>query len=155
MHYKRIGSILLIVTIASFHVALLHGGESPRNHNPERELRAVLNGLREAQLRNDIATLEQIYAEDYTLTEDDGTVFTKEQRIAAIAKLHFASSEVEDVKVRIYNGDAAIVNYSATVRFRDFKPETAFRGQVTSVFIKKEDRWQLVASIESPLNPSR
>ena len=156
MQRKRISLVLSIVTIAACYVTSVRGSESPaRNPSPEQEVRALLNQLREAQLRNDVGTLEQIYAEDYTLTEDDGIVFTKKQRIAAIGKLHFASSTLEDVRVRIYNGDAAIVNYKATVRFGDFKPETAFTGQVTSVFVKKEDRWQLVASHESSLNPNR
>ena len=69
----------------------------------EREVRQLLDQLREAQINNDVATLQGIYADDYILTEDDGLVFTKAQRMAAIGSLEFESSRLDDVKVRIYS----------------------------------------------------
>ena len=113
----------------------------------EREVRQLLDQLREAQIKNDVATLQGIYADDYMLTEDDGLVFTKVQRIAAIGSLKFESSRLDDVKVRIYS-DAAVVTARATVQFRS-PPTGPFQFQVTMVCVKMRGRWQLVASHES------
>lgn len=126
-------------------------GEANSRDQADREVKDRLDQLVEAQLKNDGPKLEQIYAEDYTLTEPDGTMFTKRERIAAIGDLHFASSEITDVRIRVYDEHTAIVNFRAAVRFRGFKPDTTFRGQVTSVFVKINGEWILVASHESEL----
>lgn len=155
MQAKRTTAVAAILIVAACCAGFCQvAGKKPQASGPEQEVRQLLDELREAQIRHDTAALDRIYADDYTLTEDDGTVFTKLQRIAAIRALEFASSEVAHVRVRIYNGDTAVINYRAEVRFR-VKPTGPFRGQVTSVAVKRQGRWQFVASHESSLRPNR
>lgn len=113
----------------------------------EQQVIQLMNKLKEAQMRNDVATLTSIYADEYTLTEGDGTVFTKSERMAAIAKLKFASSELEDIKVHVY-GNAAVMTCRATVKFLE-EPLGPFSFRVTIVFANKQGRWQVVAGQES------
>ena len=153
MRTKTIFKALVLATASIISLLPAQARKVPHG-KAEDEVRELLTQLREAQLRHDRAALERLYAEDYTLTEDDGSIFTKEQRIAAIGKLQFASSEIGDVRVRIYNGDTAVLNYRATVRFRSV-PAGPFTVQVTSVCVKRRGRWQFVAAHESFLRPNR
>ena len=140
--------VLLFVVAASPLVpAQVKGKKTSQYSKAEREVRVVMEQLREAQLRNDVATLNRIYADDYTLTEGDGTVFTKRQRIAAIGELRFESSKLDAVTVRIY-GDAAVMTSRATVKFLT-EPTGPFHVQVTIVFVKRQGRCQVVAGHES------
>ena len=109
--------------------------------------------LREAQIRNNAATLKRIYADEYTLTEGDGTVFTKSQRIAALGELKFDSNTLEDITVRTY-GNTAVLTSRATVRFRE-EPVGPFSVRVTIVFVRRDGRWQIVASHESCVDKPR
>ena len=151
MKMRRRFIAVLLAAGCAFAVAQGEGSKRETSNN-EREVRKLLDELRQAQMRHDLATLNRIYADDYTLTEDDGTLFKKQQRIAALGKLKFASSDVTNVRVRIYNGDAAVVNYTATVRFR-VQPTGPFTFQVTSVAVRTRGRWQLVAGHESFIRP--
>ena len=110
-----------------------------------------MDRLREAQLRNDVRTLQHIYADDYTLTESEGTMFNKAKRIAAIGRVKFDSIKLDDVKVRVY-GDAAVMTYRPTVKFLT-RPHGPFQFQVTSVFVKRGGSWQVVAGHESFISP--
>lgn len=118
----------------------------------EQEVLRSLLELKDAQLRRDLAALGDTYADDYTLTEDDGTVFTKAERISAIRELSFESIEFSDIKVRPY-GNAAVVTYRVTVRFRK-EPRGPFRVAVTMTWVKQASRWKVVASHESLVRSS-
>jgi len=139
--------LFFVIALSLLCPAQAKGKNISETSKAEQEVRAVMDRLREAQLRNDVSTLKRIYADDYTLTESEGTVFTKAERIAAIGKLKFDSIKLDDVKVRIY-GNAAVMTYRPTVNFLT-EPHGPFQFQVTSVFVKRGGSWQVVAGHES------
>lgn len=126
---------------------------SLRQRGAAQEVVASLYQLRDAQMRRDLEVLGRIYTDDYTLTEDDGTMFSKGERIAAISKLAFDAIEFEDIKVRTYS-TAAAMTYRVTARFQG-EPRGPFRFRVTMMWVKGPSGWQVAASHESFLESDR
>ena len=123
--------------------------QSKRDAAAVHQVLQLIDKLKEAQIHHDAATLKSIYADDYTLTEGDGTVFTKSQRITAIEKLKFDSIRYAEINLRTY-GNTAVLTSRATVRFRE-KPLGPFSVRVTIVVIRMDGRWQIVAAQESDI----
>jgi aspartate ammonia-lyase len=69
----------------------------------EREIRQVEEKRREALLRGDTTTLDQIFADEYIVTNQFGGVRTKTQMISDIKSgaLKFESAAEDDVVVRL------------------------------------------------------
>jgi uncharacterized protein DUF4440 len=96
-------------------------------------------------LVNDPAPLQHIIADDYLGTEPDGRRVTKKDLIADVkGPSEFSSSKVneDDITVRFY-GDTGIVNGSTDWVQKNGK---AGRWIWTDIAVKKNDRWQVVAS---------
>src|SRR6266404_9761462 len=71
----------------------------------EQEVRQTTEKYRTALLQRDAATLEQIWADDYTFTNGAGETHTKAERLAHLksgATSLDSISEDEDVNVRVY-----------------------------------------------------
>jgi hypothetical protein len=98
---------------------------------------------REALLQSDTATLDQIFADDYIVTNQFGQLQTKAQMISDLKSgaLKFESIVEDDVITRVY-GDAAVVTGRATSKHvgRD-----TTQVRFTRVYVKRQGRWQAVA----------
>ena len=129
------------------------GGSRPEA--VEAEVLAALTQFRTAVLQRDSMLLTRFYADDYVLTEDDGTVFSKPERLAVLldSQFHFDSIGFTDVMIRPY-GRAAVVTYLVTTKLRE-RPAETFRFQVTMVWVKQSFGWQVAASHESFLEVRR
>ena len=100
-----------------------------------------------AQQKNDTAALERIWADDFTFTNSSGEVQTKAQRLAEIksGELKFESISIDDVQVRVY-GDTAVVTGRGTVKGQRRGQDLTGQSRSTSVSVKKQGRWQVVAT---------
>jgi hypothetical protein len=100
-----------------------------------------------ALLRGDIDTLDRLWADQLLYPNDNGEVLTKTQRLAeARSRTHnFSVFRHDDLRVRIYNGNTAVVTgYSTTLK--------KYKGQVSrgprrfsAVWMRLDGRWQMVA----------
>ena len=112
----------------------------------EQDVRAAVARYRQALVKKDLATLEQIWSNDYFSINAHGVVRTKAQRLA---DLQSGATSVESVRhegemtVRIH-GDVAIVTSQITLVGRYNGKEVA--GEFHSTHIWKDDqgRWQLL-----------
>jgi ketosteroid isomerase-like protein len=108
----------------------------------------------DAAVAKNASVLERILADDWTYWDTQSHFKTKAQGIAEIK----GSSEecepvvLDDLAVRIY-GNAAVVTGREAGRCRDLKAGSAqsFHQRFTDVFIKRNGRWQCVATHESPI----
>ena len=99
-----------ITHVAILTVALLSFGRQQsaaqgEDAAAEREVRQTIQKYRTALLQRDAATLEQIWADDYTFTNGAGETLSKAQRLANLksgATSLGSISEDEDIKVRVY-----------------------------------------------------
>jgi len=105
-----------------------------------------------AQLRNDGAWFQRMFAEGYIFVMPDSTVITKDQFISDLVSrdLVWESVSATDTRVRIY-GDTAVVT-------GHFFGKGTFKGQrvnerqfFTSVWIKQNGRWQAISEHASNL----
>ena len=99
-------------------------------------------------LRGDKATFDRIVADDFTGTDESAKVRNKAQErelIQAPPASIKTSLTNEDVRVRIY-GDAAIVTGRIVVKPQlSGQAEISFQSRFTDTFLKRQERWQVVA----------
>lgn len=93
----------------------------------------------------DVAANERIVADDFFGTEPDGKRITKAELLAEVRTGEALASNrlnEDDVKVRFY-GQTAVVNGSESWKQKDGK---IGRFIWTDVFVKRNGKWQVVAS---------
>lgn len=111
----------------------------------EAEVRQIEGRRFEAIVRCDFAEIDRILADDLTYTHSSGRLETKAQFLAALQSgLRFEAIEPEEVLVRVY-GDAGLVTGRAQMRVRSQDRQTSFAVRFTTVYVKRQGRWQMVA----------
>ena len=118
-----------------------------------QELADIQQRLAKAWMTADRAAIERIIAPDWTLTGADGRLSTRADvlRDAFETKVHrIAVIEIDDVRVRLF-GDAAVVTgrTRGRGRYQDVPYDVSLR--FTDVFVRRDGRWQAVASHASLL----
>ncbi len=113
----------------------------------EQELIALEHEWAEAVTHNDMAKLEHIVGQEYTLTANGfpgRTRFTRQEWMATVPVYEVHSYDFRNVVVHAYD-DAAVVladlDMQATVRGSDRSGSFA----LTDVWVKRDGRWQVVA----------
>ena len=103
-----------------------------------------------ALLRADAAAWSRYLGDDWVLTYSDGTLVTKSMALADLKEgaLRIESFQLDDVKVRVY-GDTAVVTGQITEKSKFRDKDTSGVRRFTDVFVKRDGRWQAVASHES------
>jgi ketosteroid isomerase-like protein len=103
-----------------------------------------------AMVKADVDAFSRCVAEDWVLTTSDGSFVTKSIAQADLREgaLRIESFRLEDVTVRVY-GDAAVVLGLITEKSKLRGKDTSGKSRFTDVFVKRDGRWQAVASHES------
>ena len=120
----------------------------------EQTVMKIEKELLAAILKGDSSAFERQLADGYVSTGPDGTVEDKAQMIADIKSgdLKLQSATLDEAKVRVH-GDTAIVTYASadkgTYKGKDISGKTRW----TDVFIKRNGRWQVVATHGSRVIP--
>ena len=112
--------------------------------NADADVKKLLDDLAAAVSKNDVAALEKIYADDYTVVTATGDVQTKAQRLEAMkaGDLKFSGVAFTDVKVRTYGDTAvAIATSTGTTTMKGAAADASYR--VTFVANKGKDGWRL------------
>jgi ketosteroid isomerase-like protein len=110
----------------------------------DSELKALEQQWLEAYVKGDTAFLKTVEAEDWTLTDSDGTTMTKAQDIKELGDKTFVckSAAMSDAKVKMLGDNYAYVTGSvkmkATYKGKDIDGDY----RVVDVFEKKDGKWQ-------------
>src|SRR5262245_16756300 len=117
-------------------------------HGAEKEIRALEQLWNEARARADIATLDRVLADEWTVTHANGTTDTKARYLADLksgARKFTGAVTEKDVVVRFY-GDTAIVTGSSdsTVSLNGQAQGGALH--FTRVFVKRDGVWKMVVT---------
>lgn len=148
----RIVPVAVLLTLAA--TCLAFGQEaavntkgSHSNSAMEQEIQRLHREYVHAQLTNNIAMLERIWADDHIFTNTFGIVQTKAERLADAKSGTRKILEMEgvDVKVRVY-GNTAVVTGRASIKMQLRGQELSFQARGIDVYVKKNGRWQVVAS---------
>ena len=138
---------VLVFTAASIGLGQKQSARRAPKSRVDQVIRQVDHERIQAQIAGDAATLDRIYADDYTLVNVSGIVTTKAQRLAAIksGEIKYESVSVDEVNIRSY-GDTAVVTDRATVKLQDKGQDLSGQYRVTLTFVKIKGTWQLVAA---------
>ena len=125
---------------------------SPQQSGVAQTLMQMERDVLAALIKRDSAALEPLFADDLVLTSPDGMSQTKAQFLADVKSgdLALESSEIEDMKVRVYD-NAAVVTYSTTDKGKYKGQDLGGRYRWTDVFVRRGAKWQLVAGQGTPL----
>jgi ketosteroid isomerase-like protein len=110
----------------------------------EDVIRTHTEGFNRALTTHDLDALSAIYADDYMLVRPDGSVLGKEDvlRDLGAGGLRFASIELANVTVRIYEQTALLTADSRTVTVRK-GDETRTRIRLLAVYVHDGSRLRL------------
>jgi RNA polymerase sigma factor (sigma-70 family) len=97
--------------------------------------------------RRDGTLVNRIMADDFEGIDPVGNVFTKSTYISDLRRGVFSSQpiELDEIKTRVY-GDTAVV--TSRIKISGYST----RGRMTNVYVKRQGRWQCVASHASGLS---
>ena len=112
----------------------------------EREIMELQRAWMKAVMAHDAATLEQILAEDFTLTSvhSSGELVSRADYIRSFGKVKNSLFSFRDVVIRIY-GEMAVVNSRFHQQYAGDSKESAGEFLMTDVWVKRGGRWQAVS----------
>ncbi len=117
-------------------------------------LRKLEQEWADAVAKHDVDAITRIESDDFTSTDPDGVVSHKAEDIA-VAKsgdLKISNFQLNDIKVSVY-GDAAVVTGKTTFRATVHDQPLGGDFRWTDVFIRRDGKWQVVASQATTIAP--
>jgi ketosteroid isomerase-like protein len=101
----------------------------------------------EAIVNRDIATLEELIADDFVGTSWTGDTYSKNKAMTDIEFRIFVaeSMKLEDVKVNVF-GDTAVVTLTQVEKSKYDNLDCSGRYGYSDVWVKRNGRWQAVSS---------
>jgi uncharacterized protein (TIGR02246 family) len=101
-----------------------------------------------ALIAADVAELQRIYADDYAQYDESGRVSTKQDLIRKLTSgaLRLLSMTSTGRRVRLLRDDVAVVHGSEDDEIERDGKRFAARYVYMDVVVKREGRWQIVAS---------
>ena len=98
-------------------------------------------------LRGDFEPLNRVYADDYTLVTEDGSVQTKASRSAAIRRgsMKFEKIDIVERSFRVY-GDTVIILAREKLAIKRDGKDVGGDLRLTRVYRRIGDEWFLLAS---------
>src|SRR5205823_313287 len=143
-----------LISFVALPLALSQTPSSADNKTAEQEVRQMIEQYRTALTKGDIATLERIWADDYTFINASGAVLTKAERLAnqksGATKLGTIETD-PNMKIRIYGGDVAIAISRVTIKGQYSGKATSGQFQASIVWAKTPSGWQLVCNQITPV----
>jgi ketosteroid isomerase-like protein len=143
-----------LLTIAALAALTAVGGQSaPRN--VDRDIREMERQWNEARAKADVATLDRILVDDWTVTHGDGTTDTKAKYLADLesgARKFTGGVTETDVTVRVY-GDTAVAAGSSdsTVTIDGRRQGGALH--FTRVYIRRNGAWKMIVTQATQRRP--
>ena len=97
--------------------------------------------------RGDIATMNTLLADDFIITIEDGSTFSKSGYIAHYGDttVHVEISEMSDLRVRMH-GKTAVVTGAYHEKGTSKRKPYDYRDRFTDVWMNTNGAWQVIAS---------
>ena len=143
---KRLVIATCVAVLAFAAVAPAQAPAQTKTGIAEQELLNLMQDWMNAEVKADMAFLDQFIAEDCSITDPVGAVWTKAQFLGGLKSGEGAviSFALDNMRARVY-GDVAVVNGRMTAKQTFRGQDISGQYQCTDTFIKKAGRWQCVA----------
>lgn len=152
MNLSRTLSILLMLLMFSGYAAVAQ-------NNAEQEVRALERAWLDAYEQRDAKAMEAILADDFSITFADGSMQNKSQvldsikapgRIAKVS-LKFYTQEV---RARVYGETVVLTGRVVAELQREGAQMSKEESRYTDTYVRRNGRWQVVASHLSNTRPA-
>ena len=137
---------------------LVLGQSSVKSDALEQEIRKLDAAEAEALLHKDVAALEKLWAEDFTVNNPRNTISRGRKEVIALIRngLIDYSSFVREVETMVFHGDTVISMGLETIKSQGKAP---FAGQTvrrrfTHFWMKQDGKWLLTARHANVICPS-
>lgn len=122
----------------------------------EQQLKDAETAWSQAYVKGDIASLDKLLAAEYLFADQDGKTFTRAEDIASVKSGEFkmTSFKIDDLKIHVYSDFATVTGLNEFVA-TDSGKDASCKCRFTDVFVKRDGRWQAVASHVSKLTAAR
>lgn len=120
---------------------------SQKGDSVEQAVMQMEEALRVAVTKGDMKAYGRIVGDDYVFTNQDAVVRTKAQVMSAYdsGSLKYESIKFDEIKVHAY-GDTAVLTGRSTQTGKDNGKDIAGQFRYTRVYVKRQGRWQIVAT---------
>ena len=138
-------SLLVLASLAVW--ALDSAAAQSKPDSASSKILAFENKWNAAYRRGDVATMESLLADDFIITVEDGSTFSKSGYIAhnGASALRVEITEMSGVNVRMH-GNAAVVTGAYHEKGTSKGKPYEYRDRFTDVWMNKNGRWQVIAS---------
>jgi ketosteroid isomerase-like protein len=116
-------------------------------HESRHEIDQLEDQWRQAVLKSNPASLQNLLAEDYLAITSSGTLQTKQQTLDSLraGRMHFTQLDISDRKVRFY-GTTALVTSVADVQGTAGEGDISGSYRYTHVYVRDAQRaWKIVS----------
>ena len=142
--------LVILCLLAAFAVSL-----PAQEKSDAATIRALELKWTESYKQRSIDILSSLLADDFVITIEDGSIFSKAGYIShtADSKVRVQVAEMSDLKVRMH-GDTAVVTGAYHEKGESNGKPYEYHDRLTDVWMKTGGKWQVVASHYSvPLKP--
>ena len=128
-------------------LAMLVGPMAYAASNLATEMEAVERARFQAWITNDVAAMQPLLADDVTYCHSNGQCQTKKEFLADIASKRrvYKKMDLLSMTAKALGPDAVLINGSVDVGAESPGRVVAFKGIYTSVYVKRQGRWQLLS----------
>jgi ketosteroid isomerase-like protein len=144
-HFSLTSAVLVLVASSAL-------AQSSDQHAKDRAyIRQAESDWAESVVTHDVSVLQRILADDFVGVDIDGTHYSKAGAIKDYEHVSdFTSNHLNEVEIRFY-GQTAVAQGSESWHKKD---GTAGRFVWTDTWIRRNDKWQIVAA-EDLVPPAR
>lgn len=132
--------------MASSRAGQTMGQQRNRRNGVEQELRKLETQWQEALTHRDLAKLDRLMDDDYTLTTVSGEIVNKAKVLAEIKSIN-ATANVRntEVAVRVY-GEVAVVTGLVLISGKFNDKDVSTRSRYMKVYVRRQGQWRVVAA---------
>ena len=115
--------------------------------DPAAKILTLESKWNEAYQHGDVAQLNALLADDFIITVEDGSTYSKAGYLARLGgpAQHVEISEMSDLKVRL-RGNVAVVTGAYHEKATSMGKPYEYHDRLTDVWMNSDGKWQLVAS---------
>lgn len=117
---------------------------------PAQEVQKLERAWLDAYEQHDEKAMNAIVADDFTITFPNGSMQTKAQILASLKRPRPAGRSIkfhtEEVQARVYGDTVILIGRVVTEYQRDGQTASKEEQRYTDTYVKRDGRWQVVAS---------
>lgn len=123
---------------------------SPRKQI-EEEITKATDEMVAALGRNDVATIDRVFADNYAVIQGNGVQATKASLLEGFksGNLKYSSTSYRDLKIKTY-GDTAVTTAILTINGQNTAGDFVINAPITCTWVKQSGYWRLAAAHLSP-----